>query len=373
MNSISSYSIILFVLSFIPQLFVSPLMAQGVLVDKEEKTSVDSLYTLETIDSTKAYRTVFDDLYSSKLIYLRIEGDISKMVKKKSMGKDVDAELVWTKEDQSVEKYDVEIEARGKSRRKICSFPPIKLKFRPEGLKEKGLAHSFRTYKLVTHCFNSERGNRNLLKEYLAYKMYNQITDVSFRVQLAKIEYVDTGKKGLSTTRYGFLIEDKDELAYRHQGKMSPAYNFNYKELDKKAYCQMLVFQYMIGNQDWRVKFLHNVKLVKLFENSLYLPVPYDFDYSGLVNTSYAISNPDLPTTNHIERFFMGDSSHAPEDMKETLKLYREKKKEILAICEGEKLLRKKDRKQMRRYINTFYQAIKNDRKAAANMLPWDW
>jgi len=371
MSSTRSFLITLSFLVLALHTFLPHSTAQEVLEDAKPVT--DSLDLVEDIDSSKAYKTVFDEFYSSEPIQLRIEGDISKMIKKKVESKDVDAVLSWTKKDQSVERYAVEIEARGKSRKKICSFPPIKIKFRPEDLKEKGLTSSFRTYKLVTHCFDNGRGERSLLKEYLAYKMYNEITDLSFRVQLAKIEYVDTGEKEKSITRFGFLIENKDELAYRHEGKISPSYNFDCKQLDKEAYCQMLVFQYMIGNQDWRIKFLHNIKLIKLFKDSLYLPVPYDFDYSGLVNTSYAISNPDLPTTNHIERFFMGDSSHAPEHMKATLHLYRQKRAAILALSEESKLIGKKDRKYMKRYINSFYRAIRNDRIAAIHLSPWDW
>lgn len=46
----------------------------------------------------------------------------------------------------------------------------------------------------------------------------------------------------------------------------------------------------MIGNTDFSNAYLHNTKLIFL-ENQI-IPVPYDFDMAGMVNTSYAtVSN----------------------------------------------------------------------------------
>ena len=55
----------------------------------------------------------------------------------------------------------------------------------------------------------------------------------------------------------------------------------------------MMLFEYMIGNTDWSTYALHNMELVRK-EDGDHLPIPYDFDFSGLVNTIYANPDPKL-------------------------------------------------------------------------------
>ena len=63
---------------------------------------------------------------------------------------------------------------------------------------------------MVTHC---QYGNEDyLFKEYLIYKLYNVLTDNSFRVRLVKIEYINTHKKANPIKTYAFLIEPLDLL-----------------------------------------------------------------------------------------------------------------------------------------------------------------
>ena len=59
---------------------------------------------------------------------------------------------------------------------------------------------------------------------------------------------------------------------------------------------RVALFEYMIGNLDWSVPVRHNIKLIvpKEDSNAIAFPVPYDFDYSGLVKTDYAIPPPEL-------------------------------------------------------------------------------
>ena len=50
----------------------------------------------------------------------------------------------------------------------------------------------------------------------------------------------------------------------------------------------MSIFQYMIGNLDWSVLKSHNIALFRR-EDGTIIPLPFDFDYSGLVNAEYAV------------------------------------------------------------------------------------
>jgi len=53
------------------------------------------------------------------------------------------------------------------------------------------------------------------------------------------------------------------------------------------------LFNYMIGNTDWSPVYFHNVKLIRT-ESADFLTVPYDFDFSGIVNARYASVDPSL-------------------------------------------------------------------------------
>ena len=46
--------------------------------------------------------------------------------------------------------------------------------------------------------------------------MYNQVTDLSFKVRLVKILYFDTGRNKPVFEKYSFFIEDKDHVAERN-------------------------------------------------------------------------------------------------------------------------------------------------------------
>jgi hypothetical protein len=65
------------------------------------------------------------------------------------------------------------------------------------------------------------------------------------------------------------------------------------------------LFQYAIGNTDWSVVHGHNVLLVES-EAGLVTPVPYDFDFSGLVDAAYATVSPQLSITHVRQRVFRG-------------------------------------------------------------------
>ena len=94
---------------------------------------------------------------------------------------------------------------------------------------------------------------------------------------------------------YGFLIEDEDELAERLGGEIVEIWGRESIHLPQENYKNFTIFQYMIGNTDWKIGFLHNIAMVQLKEDTTQLLViPYDFDYSGLVDSYYGIPNPNL-------------------------------------------------------------------------------
>ncbi|MGD2122729.1 MAG: hypothetical protein PVJ76_13335, partial [Gemmatimonadota bacterium] len=143
--------------------------------------------------------------------------------------------------------------------------------------------------KLVTHCRDSDRYEQNMLEEYLAYRLYNHLTDISFRVQLARITYLDTSGENDPVERMGFLIEDEDAMAERLGGMMIEAPNALPTDFDLDQLGLFYVFQFMVGNVDWGTGTSHNVKIIA--KDMAYHPIPYDFDWTGLVDAPYAAPN----------------------------------------------------------------------------------
>ena len=69
--------------------------------------------------------------------------------------------------------------------------------------------------KLVTHCQQSPGYQQHLLLEYSAYLVFNQLTSLSYKVRLATVDYAESDGK-VTTSRWGFFIEDLDDLAKRN-------------------------------------------------------------------------------------------------------------------------------------------------------------
>ena len=76
-------------------------------------------------------------------------------------------------------------------------------------------------------------------------------------------------------------------------------------DLEGKDLALAYLFEYLIGNLDFSFNGLHNTELLATTDGRV-LPVAYDFDFSGAVNTSYAVPPPDYGVPNVRTRKFMG-------------------------------------------------------------------
>jgi hypothetical protein len=203
---------------------------------------------------------------------------------------------------QNGKSLDLEVTVRGRFRRRTCAMPPLKLRFKKEGLRNLGL-NTHNDFKLVTHCTDDAAGQDALLREQLAYELYNTVSPAaSFRTQLLTITYVNTAD-GSTTTSYAILIEDTDELKGRLDTKNCDAcYNLPASEIANAE--SLALFQYLIGNNDYGTEMIRNLKLMKTATGENVF-IPYDFDYSGLVNADYATGMPHLGTTQVTDRILI--------------------------------------------------------------------
>ncbi len=307
-------------------------------------------------------RSLFSLLNQQKVVELTLITEIDSLLQKRKAEAYQDAEFSYADEQGGQHSFQAKVKVRGKFRRMTCDFPPLKLKFSKEELESAGLTE-MNEMKLVTHCLDDKMVSKEMvLREYLAYKLYNELTPNSLRVQLAKITYQDKANPDYRMTRYGFLIEDQEEITWRTGTESIEKMGYNASQLSASHEKLASVFQYMIGNTDWSIEMLRNVELLQKQDGKL-VPVPYDFDFSGLVSAPYARPNVDVGQKRVGERVFMGNAANA-QDLYATLNYFRTKQDDLIEIVEQFELLTPTTRESIVAYLIGFFEEIKTQETA---------
>lgn len=239
-----------------------------------------------------------------------------------------------------------------------CDIPPLRLNLK----KKQVMGTVFEgqdKLKLVTHCQNrSNSFQQYVLQEYLLYKAYNLLTDLSFRARLVEITYVDSRGRDAPVTKYGFFIEDEDRMAERNGANLvESAVRIHPEATHRETMTLLSVFQYMIGNTDWVVSTRHNVKMIYVDSTGTLVAVPYDFDWAGLINTPYAVPDAQLNLRSVRERRFMG-FCRTEEEFAAVFERFQERREEILALFSSFPLLEEKYAERSVDYLQEFFETI---------------
>lgn len=300
--------------------------------------------------------SIFNEWQEQTVLRLQLEADFSSLVALKKGGDYQAASLSVHHKTKQSYTTPVKIKARGKFRRRICDFPPLKIKLQEEVIEGIEVGN-YRTFKLVSHCQNDYASKEYVLKEYLAYQLYQQLTNQSFRTQLVEITYLDQGQELPKLKRYGILIEDTDELEDRlgadhcdcgFQGPTKPS---------QEAAARLALFQLMIGNNDWDFLAHRNIKVLQDRNDQHQIPVPYDFDFSALVSPPYAFPNPSYPVSSIYDRVMLGNDL-SQESIDKAIQLFKQKEKAIFATIKNLKGLYPEDKTMIRSYIRNFYKLL---------------
>ncbi len=268
------------------------------------------------------------------------------------------ANLSYSDEQNETMTLPIKLKQRGNFRRTsgTCDFPPLLLNF-PKKKVKNTLFDNQDKLKLVTQCLTENL----VFHEYLVYEIYNLLTDISFKARLVEVKYIDSLNKRKSITHYGFFIEDETDLAKRNEAKNSNQKNLTMAHMDSVTMATVAMFEYLIGNNDWSVPALHNIKLFTQ-PNKIFLPTPYDFDHSGIVDANYALPPPQLELSSVRERLYRG-LDYSPEIFQQVFDKFNSLKPKIYALYVDNPLLDNRYIKQTVRYLDAFYEDI-NDPKA---------
>lgn len=256
----------------------------------------------------------------------------------------------------------VRLRTRGHSRRKPtnCTFAPLRIEFPPDtaGTPFEGQ----RNLKLGTHCSDQSDVPQYVVREYPIYRMYNMLSPRSFRARLAEVTYVDSRNGKPMGMRIGLMLEDDDDVARRMGGRVSDTQGLMFNRVDAPTTKLLSIFQYMIGNTDMSIFSLHNIIVVET-PNGQRLPVPYDFDYSGLVNARYASPAAVLQLSSVRERLYRGPCLTV-QQLEAELKPFRDNKDRLLGLYDAIPSLKPGDVQNAKRYLQQFFATIERPESA---------
>lgn len=309
----------------------------------------------------KGRQSVFDILSSSEVIDLTLITSIDSLIINKEQELYQSAQLVRKNVDGQQIIDTIEVSARGKTRKNYCSIPPIKLKFSEDYLAKRSLA-GYKTLKMVIPCQDDEASQDLVLREYLTYRLCQLATDKSFRVQLVALNLETADRQRIDHIKYAFIIEHEEDMARRIGQGLVDETLAKVKSVHQDNYNLLVLFQYMIANTDWNLSARHNIKLVDNGPTSAPTPVPYDFDYCGLVNAEYAIPHPNLPVNNIRERYFQWrgkDQAGLELAMDKIL----QKQEVILEKVKHFDLLSETTRADITDFINPFFEIISDENR----------
>jgi hypothetical protein len=308
------------------------------------------------------------------VIDVRIQAPLKTLARKRPDEEYLDARFSYSETDGSERTFDLKLRTRGRYRRQrsTCPFPPVRLNF-PKKAVEGTLLDGQDKLKLVTHC-NTRRDNYEqlVLREYLTYRILQTLTEKSFGARLLRINWVDTEGDD-PFVRYGFVIEDDDDIGPRTGLQKLKSNGLSYKEVDAAHTNLISVFQFLIGNTDYSLvrgpagsDCCHNSVPFKAV--GPVFPIPYDFDFSGLVDAPYAEPNPQFRIRSVTKRVYRGRCFNN-ERLPDTLAYFKDRKAEIYGLVDEVAALDDKNRKAVIDYLDSFYEIAEDPGKAEKELI----
>ena len=293
---------------------------------------------------------------SDDLIEFTIETDYGALRGDRSQESEYQEAMLRLINDAGVEQaIDIRVRTRGIFRLENCRFPPMRVDV-PRTRVGGTIFDGQNGLKLVSHCRDRDDDEQDVLKEYLVYRTFNLLTDESFRVRLARVTYADGEDDDDPVVRYAFFIEDAEAMAERLGGAYLEIAQASPRNYGAEQAARMSIFQYMIGNTDWSMVQFHNVEVVQN-SDGIYVPIPYDFDWTGFVSAPYARPDERLGTRNVRQRVFRG-FCRPNFDVSRVYAQFKEIRSDLEALYTSQEGLDEDEAETVMEYIDGFYEDI---------------
>jgi hypothetical protein len=308
------------------------------------------------------------------VVPVTITAPLKDIMADRSVEEERQGTLVYTDAESGEEvTLDIGIRSRGRFRRKkeVCTFTPLRLNFRKT--KDTLFAKSDKM-KLVTHCrTGSIKYEQGVLKEYIAYRILNTMTDWSFRVRPLRVTYVESASGKEVVTSWAFLIEEDSQLAKRVGMKIDESERTTVDAIDGPHTNIVSLFHYLIGNTDFSPiqgppgeSCCHNHVL--LGNETTSISVPYDFDVTGIVSLPHAVPNPRFKLSSVKKRLYRGRCANN-QYLEDSFQAWRDNKPMIYDLINSQEGLSNWERKRTISYVDEFYKIINSERQVNSRIV----
>jgi hypothetical protein len=306
-----------------------------------------------------------------QVIRVTIKGPIKRLTSGEDRSRSVAATI-----STGPESLPAQLSPRGitRLRKDTCDFPPIRVDF-TGAPPASSLFAGQRRLKLVTHCRSSDSFQQYPLLEYATYRLYNLLSPMSFRARLAQVDYIEDDGRPV-TSRIGFFIEDLGDVAHRNGMKEAQVgARIPVASLNPADAARFAVFQYLISNLDWAMQAgpendtcCHNSRLISVAGTVPYTTVPYDFDYSGLVDAPYAAPPEGINVSSVKMRRYRGFCRHNAEALKAAADI-RGQQGALMAVFTQVPQLNEGSRRKASAFLAKSFQDIATDADVTKNLL----
>ena len=269
-----------------------------------------------------------------------------------------DAQLTVKNPSCAFSNMPIKLKPRGgfRLRKQTCDFPPLRFKFHAKQV-DGTIFQGQDKLKYVSHCQNFKKDYElHTLEEFLVYKMYNVFTDYSYRVRLARVNFIDTYKLD-TLQRFGFFVEDRLQMAKRIGRHPLKFRNIKQYQVLRENMLVLSLFQYMVGNSDWDVSRLHNIDLMSVDDNSLPVAIPYDFDWCALIGQEYFVPDPQIDLDAKYQRRYKS-YQWTKEEFEAAFQEFFDHKDELYSLISDFTYLDNDNRLKLLAYISEFYDLI---------------
>lgn len=307
------------------------------------------------VGESKSFGLFEDD----NLLEITLRFDLSTYFRTKPKKDYLNARITFFHSKEDSVSRNVRLKTRGIFRNQYCTFAPIDLSFKKADFGYTDL-NKISKIKLSTQCKSDNENANYILREYLVYKLFNVLTDTSFRVRLVKVKYIDSEKKRKPIIHFGFFVEPLDMLTSRTNTIQIISHSLTQKSIIPDIMDRLAIFNYMIGNYDWSVPLQHNVKVVKSLTadtTQLGIAIPFDFDWTGLVNPPWAIPTEEMGIRTVRERIFNGICRNK-QVYQEDLGKFIVKKDEFYRVINDFPYLKEKEKKDITDYLDEFFDQL---------------
>jgi hypothetical protein len=327
------------------------------------KVALFILALIPTICFAQVEGSKYDLFESEEILEITLSGNMKELMNDRGEISEYHSfKLTYSDELIGTDSIDLSIKTRGHFRKlkENCTYPPIRLNFEESEMSPKSYFYKQDKMKLVTAC----RDDKYVIREYLAYKIYNLVTEKSFRARLVRLTFHDNVKNTMTEPMFGFILESEEKLAERNQANTYERERIQPENTQREPFLKMAVFEYLIGNTDWSIQYMQNIKLLITDSTGIPLTVAYDFDHAGIVSAPYAKPAEQLLMTSVKQRRYRGFCIEDMSEFDEVFALYNSLKPDIYKIYTENSLLDEKSLKFTLKFLHDFFETINDPKKS---------